>query len=411
MISVFTPSHDTRWLTETYESLAKQTHKHWEWVVLLNGKARTWTPPAEDPRVRVYRSTPGVRGVGALKREAVSLTCGEILVELDHDDMLLDSCLERLQEAFDERPDLVFAYSDFAQINADRTPNLDHFNTDNGWVYTPEQVGPDVFERCHAMPPTPHNLGYIWYEPNHVRAFRRDAYDAVGGYDPSLGVLDDQELMMRLFQYGDFQHVDELLYLQRVHGANTQSDPMTNAHIQARTVELYQENIGGLVHAWGARQGLASVRLLPTVWFGPESEPGFDDARWAGGQLPYDDDSVSVIMAYDLLQKVADRATLFNECYRVLAPNGLLLTLTPSTDGRGAFQDPSHVAFYNENSFLYLTQEVLRPALPELTARLQVSHLRTHFPSASHEAMQISYVTANLIAVKDGQRNGGPLLC
>ena len=33
----------------------------------------------------------------------------------------------------------------------------------------------------------------------------------------------------------------------------------------------------------------------------------------------------------------------------------MLLSLTPSTDGRGAYQDPTHVAFYNENSFWYYT--------------------------------------------------------
>ncbi len=48
----------------------------------------------------------------------------------------------------------------------------------------------------------------------------------------------------------------------------------------------------------------------------------------------------------------------------MLAHAGLILTQTPSTDGRGAFQDPSHVAFYNENSFMYLTQSSLHERSP-----------------------------------------------
>jgi hypothetical protein len=95
----------------------------------------------------------------------------------------------------------------------------------------------------------------------------------------------------------------------------------------------------------------------------------------------------------------------------VLVHAGLILTQTPSTDGRGAFQDPSHTAFYNENSFIYLTQQELRSLIPELTARLQVSHLRTFFPTPGHVDMNICYVQANLLAVKDGPRQGGPLLC
>ncbi len=40
-----------------------------------------------------------------------------------------------------------------------------------------------------------------------------------------------------------------------------------------------------------------------------------------------------------------------------------------------------------------------------------MSHLRTWYPSAWHEQTDIAYVQANLLAVKDGPRQGGPLLC
>ncbi len=42
------------------------------------------------------------------------------------------------------------------------------------------------------------------------------------------------------------------------------------------------------------------------------------------------------------------------EAHRCLTPGGWFLTLTPSTDGRGAFQDPTHVSFWNSNSFWVL---------------------------------------------------------
>jgi SAM-dependent methyltransferase len=245
-----------------------------------------------------------------------------------------------------------------------------------------------------------------------VRAFRRNAYDAVGGYDPARAILDDHELMIRLFQYGDFVHIPKLLYLQRMHQRNTQSVPTTNAEIQEETIELYLEHIEELALAWAGREGLASLalRTASTV------EPAELDERFQVGEvdpradrLALPDDSVGVIKAIDILQRVPDRAWFLNECYRVLRHGGLLLTDTPSTDGRGAFQDPSHVAFYNENSFMYLTRAELRPTIPTLTARLQVSHLRTYYPSQVHEDINIPYVKANLIAIKDGPRQGGPL--
>jgi hypothetical protein len=107
---------------------------------------------------------------------------------------------------------------------------------------------------------------------------------------------------------------------------------------------------------------------------------------------------------------VAQKVELANELHRLLAPGGMLLTRTPSTDGRGAFQDPTHTAYYNENSFWYYTDDAYRRHVPDLTARFQTSRLVTYFPTPWHEAHRIPYVAANLIAVKPGTpRCGGPL--
>jgi len=112
----------------------------------------------------------------------------------------------------------------------------------------------------------------------------------------------------------------------------------------------------------------------------------------------------------DFLEHIPDKIALFNELYRLLAHGGLLLSLTPSTDGRGAFQDPTHIAYYNENSFWYFTQRDYARFVPEINCRFQASRLVTYFPSEWHEQHRISYVCANLIAIKGGPRQGGFLL-
>lgn len=220
--------------------------------------------------------------------------------------------------------------------------------------------------------------------------------------------------MIRLYRHGEFHHLAECLYLQRVHSANTQVRPKTNAFIQAQTVAYYQESVDALASAWAGRNGLAEVTLRVAGVLQPDRDPvgkvvELDPDRRLG--LPFADGEVGAIHAVEVLQHVADRAAFFNECYRVLTHGGLLLTETPSTDGRGAFQDPSHRSWWNENSFWYLTQAALRPAIADLCARFQVSHLRTWFPTPWHEQIHIPYVQANLLAVKEGARQGGPLLC
>ncbi len=411
-VSVFTPSHDTRYLNAAYQSLREQSFDDWEWIVLLNRRAPPWKPPSDDERVKVTRAPAGARGVGALKRATCELTSGEILVELDHDDLLSRGCLAAVIDAFEDH-ETVFAYSDFAQINADGSPNFERFDEGYGWVYTRGTIDGHEYDRCHSLTPTPHNVGYIWYAPNHVRAFRRSAYDKTGGYNAKLEYLDDQELMSRLYLEGEFRQIKRCLYFQRVHSDNTQREQRINDAIQEQTVVYYRQFIEDLALAWARRRGLRCLRLRTPIWIGDEPDELYEDVLVdpEDPRIEADADSVAVIKAYDVLQRMPRRAEFFNEIYRVLAHAGLILTQTPSTDGRGAFQDPSHTAFYNENSFMYFTQSALHDAVPDLVARLQVSHLRTFYPTEGHEEMDIPYVQCNLLAVKDGPRQGGPLLC
>jgi SAM-dependent methyltransferase len=412
LFSVFTASDNPRFLDSCYESLRAQTLPDWEWIVSFKRGSKEWRPTATDERVKIVRSTTARRG-GEAKREACDRASGEVLVELDPDDMLAPTCLEDLRTAFAEHPDTVLAYSDWTQINEDGSRDDDRFDEAAGWRYSEVEIGGTTYLRCHALQPYPHNLGYIWYAPNHVRAFRRTAYEGVGGYDSMLDVLDDQDLMTRLYVAGPFRHVDRCLYLQRVRQKTTQRERSNNARIQEQTVRNYDASIGSLATAWSRRQGLAVVTLVtdtspPIVDTDPGDIVVIDPSDPAVG---LDADSVGVIKAVELLQRVPERTTLFNECYRVLAHGGLLISETPSTEGRGAFQDPSHVAFYNENSFWYLTQAALFRSLPHLRSRFQVSRIQTYYPSDWHEEAKVPYVEANLLAIKDGPRQGGALLC
>jgi hypothetical protein len=413
-VSVFTSSHDSRWLDECFLSMQAQTVTDWEWIVLL--QQTTWQPPEPDDRVVLRDAPRSAWGrVGALKAAAVSQTTGEILVELDHDDVLLPTCLAQVLDAFDD-PGVVFAYSDWCDITEDGEPSTDRFDAVYGWEYSPFRFDGATYTRVHAMAPTPHNLGYIWYAPNHVRAFRRSAYGAAGGYD-NLEILDDQDLMVRLYLRGHFVHIKDVLYLQRVHAGSTQRRPETNATIQAGTVKLYDRYIESMALAWAERSGLAALDLgslhgKPGRYLGVDRSqgPSVDFVvDLPSERLPFANGSVGVIRAADFLEHVADKVALMNELFRVLAPSGLLLSATPSTDGRGAFQDPSHVSFWNSNSFWYYTDPMYAGYVPEITARFQVSRLVDYFPGVWHEERRINYVGANLVAPKDGPRQGGLL--
>ncbi|MDO3683404.1 glycosyltransferase [Micromonospora sp. C28ISP2-4] len=413
-VTVFTGSNRTRFLDDCLQSLLAQTYADWEWVVVLNQGTR-WRPEANDPRIRLLVRD-GLSGVGAVKRQACAEAYGDILVELDDDDLLSSDCLAEVVAAFDANPGVGFVYSDTAQIREDGGRDDSRFAAAHGWRYRDERVDGREVSACYSLEPTPHNVSYIWYAPNHVRAFRRDLYEKVGGYNEELDVADDLDLMCRLYQAAEFHQIPKCLYLQRMHTRNTQRDPEVNARIQRRSVEIYDRNIQFNALAWAKRRDLLAVDM-GAAHNKPEGFLGLDRRAGDGVDIVCDvtkgidlpDDSVGVIRAVDFLEHIPDKIGLFNELYRVLAPNGLLLSLTPSTDGRGAYQDPTHVAFYNENSFWYFTNDQYARFVPEIRCRFQVSRLGTYFPSEFHQANNIPYVVANLIAVKDETRNGGLL--
>lgn len=414
--SVFTPSHQPRFLDECLATLQAQTCSDWEWIVLLNNGAR-WRPERPDDRVRVEIAD-DLRGVGAAKRRACELTCGEILVELDHDDLLAKACLTELGKAFDAHPEAVFVYSNTAQITEDGKRDESRFDETCGWQYEEVNVDGRKLLQVISLAPTPHNVSYIWYAPNHVRAFRRDSYEKAGGYDAARTVLDDQDLMCRLFHVGDFHHINRCLYLQRVHPANTQSDPEINGHIQRETVALYDKYIEANALAWTQRRGLLALDLgaahrKPPGYVGVDQRPeeGVDIVATLPEKLDLPDGSVGLMRAVEFFEHVPAKVPLINELYRLLAPGGMLLVMSPSSDGRGAYQNPAHVAHYNENSFWYYTDDQYRTFVPEIEARFQSSRLVTYFPTEWHSHKDISYVVANLIAMKEGTpRCGGPLL-
>ncbi|MDF0555970.1 CmcI family methyltransferase [Kamptonema sp. UHCC 0994] len=80
---------------------------------------------------------------------------------------------------------------------------------------------------------------------------------------------------------------------------------------------------------------------------------GVDIVADLNQRFPFPDNSVDEIRAYDTIEHLVDRIHTMNEIWRICKPGAKVDILVPSTDGRGAFQDPTHVSFWNINSFLY----------------------------------------------------------
>lgn len=73
------------------------------------------------------------------------------------------------------------------------------------------------------------------------------------------------------------------------------------------------------------------------------------------GPWPWVDSSVDYILANDVIEHLPDKVHTMNELWRVLKNGGLVDIFVPTTDGRGAWQDPQHCSYWNRNSFFYHT--------------------------------------------------------
>jgi predicted SAM-dependent methyltransferase len=107
----------------------------------------------------------------------------------------------------------------------------------------------------------------------------------------------------------------------------------------------------------------------------PEGFIGVDTAKWPGVDLvadlnakfPFEDDQVDFLRAHDALEHLSDKIHTMNEIWRICKNGAGVDIKVPSTDGRGAFQDPSHVSYWNINSFIYYTSD--NPGFLEFSKR------------------------------------------
>lgn len=85
--------------------------------------------------------------------------------------------------------------------------------------------------------------------------------------------------------------------------------------------------------------------------------PGVDIVADLSVRWPFEDSSIDEVRASHIFEHLPVPLFTMNELFRVLKPGGTALIEVPSSNGPGAFQDPTHVSFWNLNSFLYYNRK------------------------------------------------------
>lgn len=333
LVSVFTPAcRPGERIDRAYRSLCDQSFDNWEWVVVDDSDdgGATWrrlTALARtDVRVVAHASTRSGR-IGDAKRRACALARGDILVELDHDDELTPNALADIVTAFHEHPDAGFVYSDWVELDDGSGVSLTY---PDGWAfgygrYRTETYRDRPVQVAVAPPIDATTIRHIVSAPNHVRAWRRDAYWRIGGHNPALAVADDYELVVRTFLHVRMIHVPRLCYVQyRNTGSNTQDRRRGDIQRLARMVrEHYERRI---------HDRLLQLGLGDPYW--PPDTGGASAAKAVpGADLPGAGPAERVLVTFTTLPSRIDRIRPMVESLRrqTRRPDEVRLYLPPAS--------------------------------------------------------------------------------
>ena len=407
--SIITPSHKQHsYLDELYESITKQTHDDWEWILYLNGsltKNQLSQKITKDSKVKIFEDKENNTNIGYVKNKAFSLGTGDVLVEVDHDDILTPDCLNELAIAFENNPECGFVYSNNATYHME--DKFVPYGPVFGWTYTNYDWNGKKLIAMNSFEPSSHSLSYIWYAPDHVRAWKRDVYHQVGGHNVELSICDDHELMIKTYLETNFYHIPKVLYIYRITGDNSFLE--RNEAIQIKTKELHNQYAQRLAEKDADDKGLLKIDmgggLFPKEGYTTIDQEDGDITCDLNDGIPLEDNSVGVLNASHVIEHLRDPIKTMREIHRVLAPGGWAFIEVPSTEGNGAWCDPTHISFWNEDSFPYYTNKNKAVFIRNTDIRFSSMRLETRW----WEGTKIAVVNTHLVALKDGPRYPGPV--
>jgi len=232
-VTIYIPAYNVEdYIEECVDSALAQTYDNYEISIHDDGSSdNTWnilnSKYGNNPKI-VLNSLPN-KGIGFATNSAISNGDGELILQLDSDDIIEPETLSLLVEAVQQG--YVCAYGNFRRIHPDGTL------IDDGWEVP-------VFNRARLM------KDMIIHPP---RLFRRDVWEYIGKHNEKLVNAEDFDLFLRMAEVGDMIHVRKILYSYRIletSSTRSKSDIMTvnthdviNAALKRQSIDKFELTI------------------------------------------------------------------------------------------------------------------------------------------------------------------------
>src|SRR5438874_3411872 len=202
LVSVVIPCYNqAHFLGEAIESALAQTYPHLEIVVVDDGSTdNTAAVVAGYPGVRSVQQ--GNQGLSAARNAGLRHSIGECLVFLDADDRLLPRAIEVGLACLRDHPECAFVYGrsrfmafDGSSFQGPPQPRVE------GDYYLALLQGCPIFATGSVM-------------------YRREIFELVGGFDPSLSPAADYDLYYRIARQFPIRCHEETIAEYRKHGTS-----------------------------------------------------------------------------------------------------------------------------------------------------------------------------------------------
>lgn len=364
MLSIVIPVFNQHEMTEECITAVREHTQDFELIIVDNGSTPPIKPPftgfAETTLIRNEEN----KGFPAAVNHGIRAAKGDIIILLNNDVIVTPGWAERLTSwlaEFDIVGPLTNYCAGFQKVVLpiyQSRAELDEIAGDQAEA-----------EQGHAEE--------VRWIIGFCMVFRKALFDEIGPFDESLWPCSGEEIdfCLRARAAGHRVGIAHDVYVH--HEGSVTFQAMDKEHPYKEIIKKCDDH---LLKKWGRDVYVQEINASPepaglclNLGCGYRKLPGFvnidsraevqpDQVCNVLAGLPYPDNSVDMIRADDFLEHIPIGAVVgvMEDIWRVLKPGGVFESSTPSTDGRGAFQDPTHVSFWNRNSWLYYSDPIYR---------------------------------------------------
>lgn len=202
-VSIYIPAYNCeKFIKKAVHSVLNQTYTDWEICICNDGSTDDTLKVlvenySDHPRIRWVSQENG--GIGKASNTAVKMCRGMYIGQLDADDMLKSHAVETMVQFLDDNHHIGCVYGSCERIDAEDNYVKDEFNY------------PEFSRKKLLMTMIVH----------HFRMFKKRDWMKTDGFNEKLINAVDYDMFLKLSEVCHIHHINEILYLRRIHGKNT----------------------------------------------------------------------------------------------------------------------------------------------------------------------------------------------